>query len=299
VHPEGGAAVNKPLIVGVDGSDSSLSAVDWAVAEAIRHDLALRLVHGSLWERYEGFRPAFGTSPPAEHLLAEHIVASAAERVARIAPAVKVTTAVAASDPGTALIREGEAAFAVVVGTRGRGPVAGMLLGSTSLEVAAYATCPVVVVRGEPAHVRGESRRVAVGVGDPGESSAAIEFAFREAQAREADLLAVHAWYRPGPGLRGTPQGSAAPSDTPVLDAERALGAGLLATAQAYPKVSVQTQLPEGRAHTALLQAATTSDLLVVGARRPHGSIGMQLGPANHTVLHHAACPVVVVPQRE
>ncbi|MFE0130693.1 universal stress protein, partial [Streptomyces sp. NPDC059037] len=41
---------------------------------------------------------------------------------------------------------------------------------------------------------------------------------------------------------------------------------------------------------------ARTADLLVVGARRRKGHVGMQLGPVNHAVLHHAACPVAVVP---
>ncbi|MBY8876247.1 universal stress protein [Actinacidiphila acidipaludis] len=290
--------MNAPLIVGVDGSDASLRAIDWAVAEAARHDVPVRLVHGSLWERYETVKPAFGTAPSAGHLMAEHIVASAAERAARIAPDLKVTTELVSSDPGMALLRAAEAAFAVVVGTRGRGAISGMLLGSTGLEVAAYATCPVIVVRGEPDNSGDESGRIALGVGGPGESAAAIEFAFREAEVREADLLAVHAWHRPAHELPGTAHVSGDGSDHDEHEAERALGGALLATAQAYPKVTVQTRVPEGRAHTALLEAAATSDLLVVGARRPRGSIGMQLGLANHTVLHHAACPVAVVPQR-
>lgn len=291
--------MTKPLVVGIDGSDPSLRAVDWAVAEATRHGMPLRLVHGSLWERYEAVRPDFGTGPSAGRLMAEHIVASAAERVAKIAPDLEVSTALAPADPGAALLQEADTASAIVVGTRGRGAIAGMLLGSTSLEVAAYASCPVVVVRGEPPLAPGESGRVTVGVGDAGESSAAIEFAFREAQVREADLLAVHAWHRPARELPGTEHLSGDGSDPRVHEAERALGAALVTTAQAYPKVTVQTRLPEGRAHSALLDAATSSSLLVIGARRPRGAVGMQLGPVNHAVLHHAACPVAVVPERE
>lgn len=290
--------MNPPLIVGVDGSDASLRAIDWAAEEAARHDLPLRLVHGSLWERYESATPDFGTKPSSGHLMAEHIVASAAERVASVAPTLAVTTAVAATDPGMALLREGERAFAVVVGTRGRGGIGAMLLGSTSLEVAAYATCPVVVVRGTDANVHGGTGRIVVGVGGPGESAAAVEFAFREARAREADLLAVHAWHRPAHEPPGTAHLAGDAADPARREVERALGSELLATAQAYPKVGVRSRTPEGRAHTALLEAGAVSDLLVVGARRPRGSIGMQLGLVNHAVLHHADCPVVVVPQR-
>lgn len=69
-----------PLIVGVDGSDSSLVAIDWAVDEAARLGVPLRLVHASRWERYEG--PALpGTlDRPSEQVTAQNIVGSAAER---------------------------------------------------------------------------------------------------------------------------------------------------------------------------------------------------------------------------
>lgn len=289
--------MKKPLVVGIDGSDSSLDAVDWAVAEAVRRALPVRLVHGSLWERYERRRPDFSTASRPGHVMAEQMVGSALERVAKLAPELEVSTTLAADDPAAALLREGRNATAVVLGTRGRGAISGSLLGSTGLRVAAAASCPVVVVRGEPAAVRGEFGRVAVGVGAPGESSAAVEFAFSTAQAREADLLAVHAWHR---GLRELPETghlSGDGSDADAYEAERALGAALLAPGQAHPKVTVHTLLPEGRAHHALIDATTASDLVVVGARRPRGGIGMQLGPVNHAVLHHAACPVAVVPQ--
>jgi nucleotide-binding universal stress UspA family protein len=61
--------------------------------------------------------------------------------------------------------------------------------------------------------------------------------------------------------------------------------------------VTVRREALEGPAREALLGAAVTADLLLVGARRRDGSFGMQLGPVNHAVLHHASCPVAVVPQ--
>jgi nucleotide-binding universal stress UspA family protein len=83
-----------PLVVGVDGSESSLQAVDWVVDEAARLGLPLRLVHASLWERYEGSRPSFSTDfstdRPAEEVMAEHIIVSCAERARLRNPEVKV-----------------------------------------------------------------------------------------------------------------------------------------------------------------------------------------------------------------
>lgn len=281
--------MNKPLIVGVDGSDSSLRAIDWAVAEAARFDLPLRLVYGSMWERYEEVTPDFRTKASAGHVMAEGIVGQAADRVAKIAPALAVSTFLGPAEPGLALLREGENATAIVVGTRGRGTITGMLLGSTSLQVAAYATCPVVVVRGEASNIRGDFSRVTLGVG--GAESAAVEFAFRAAQAREAELHAVHAWHR----LAGIRHGSGDDSEHGAQDAERVLDTALPAAAQDFPKVTVRRETPEGRAHHVLLDASARSDLVVVGGRRGPRA-GWQLGMVNHAVLHHSACPVAVVP---
>lgn len=60
--------------------------------------------------------------------------------------------------------------------------------------------------------------------------------------------------------------------------------------------VAVRHEAVEGQARAALLDASATADLIVVGARRRPGHTGLQLGPVNHAVLHHAACPVTVVP---
>lgn len=293
--------MDKPLIVGVDGSDAALRAVDWAVAEAARHGLELRVVHGSLWEHYHQAVPSFGTSAPSGRLLAERVVASAAERAARIDPTLHVTTAVVAQDATSALLRESDAAFALVVGSRGRGGLAGMLLGSTGLEVAARARCPVVVVRAGGAEAAGGQPRVVLGVGSGGESLEAAAFAFREADARDAELLVVRGWRRPAQGTPGAPDVPAgADDDWPPEErrAARELDQALVIASRDHPKVTVRRRTPEGPARASLLAAAEGSELLVVGARRRHGSVGMQLGPVNHALLHHAPCPVAVVPLR-
>lgn len=94
------------LVVGVDGSDASLTAVDWAADEAARHGWPLRIVHASLWERYEGAVPAFTTDRPADQILAENIVGVAGERAERRQPGLTVTTEVLAEDASRGLLRE-------------------------------------------------------------------------------------------------------------------------------------------------------------------------------------------------
>ncbi len=82
--------VSLPVVVGVEGSDSCLTAVDWAVDEAVRHGAPLRLVYASLWKRYEAGLPSVRRVRPSEQVLAEHIVASAADRAERRNPDLKV-----------------------------------------------------------------------------------------------------------------------------------------------------------------------------------------------------------------
>ncbi|GAA4543941.1 universal stress protein [Streptomyces collinus] len=287
-----------PLVVGVDGSDSSLQAVDWAVDEAARLGLSLRLVHASLWERYEARRPSFSTDRPAEEVLAEHIAASCAERAQLRNPQVKVSSDVLPDDAVSTLLHAAHESFALVVGSRGRGEVAGLLLGSVSLAVAARAVCPVFVVRGGERNQQGTFGKVMVGVGDSTEGSAAVRFAFREAEARGSALHAVRAWRRPAHEHVDHPLVA---DDAAGAHEERAsalLTDALRDAVRDHPQVDVHRQAVEGPAHKALLDASAEADLVVVGALRRHGHFGLQLGRVAHALLHHAECPVAVVPQR-
>ncbi|MFF8939336.1 universal stress protein [Streptomyces paradoxus] len=277
-----------PLVVGVDGSDGSLPAVDWAVDEAARHGLPLRLVHGSLWERYEVRTPSAGPDRPAGQVMAGHIVASAAERARRRDPDVKVSTDVLLSGATDALLHEGDNATALVTGSRGHGELKGLLLGSVGLAVAARAHCPVIVVRGDKAGLAGTHQRILLGAGTPATGEEATRFAFREAEARGCVLDVVRAWRRP-----------AHDPDRDHEERARTELDDLLRDALAdHPGVRVRPAAVEGPARKALVHRSAAADLVVVGARRRQGHFGLQLGTVAHTLLHHAACPVAVVPQQ-
>ncbi|MEU6546883.1 universal stress protein [Streptomyces sp. NPDC046859] len=278
-----------PLIVGVDGSDPSLVAVDWAVDEAVRHGLTLRLVHASLWERYAGTMPPLGGGRFSERALAEHLVASAAERAARRAPGLRVTTDILPAEAVDALLHEGANAHALVVGDRGRGELKGLLLGSVSLGVAARAHCPVIVVRGGEPGVVGLHERVLLGVGDTATSGRAVDFAVREAEVRGCALDAVRAWRHPAPV--GAGDGDHERRAATLLDE------ALRAPLAAHPDVRVRRATVEGPARAVLMDRSAAADLLVLGARHRHGHFGLQLGRVGHTLLHHAECPVAIVPQ--
>ncbi|MET8946853.1 universal stress protein [Streptomyces sp. NPDC004542] len=286
-----------PLVVGVDGSESSLRAVDWAVDEAARHGLPLHLVHASLWERYERAQPSFATGRPAGEVMAQHIIASGVERARLRNPEVKASGEVLPDDPVSVLLRAGTEAFALVSGSRGRGEIAGLLLGSVGLAVAARAACPVIVVRGTEHNLRGAAGRVVLGVGDPGRGADAVRFAVREAEARGCALTAVRAWRNPA---QEPVDHMLIADDAARLREERAsagLDDALREVVREHPRVEVHRQPAEGPAHRVLLEASARADLIVVGALRRGGHVGLQLGRTAHVLLHHSRCPVAVVPQ--
>ncbi|MEU1447788.1 universal stress protein [Streptomyces mirabilis] len=287
-----------PLVVGVDGSDSCLLAVDWALDEAERHGLPLRLVYASLWARYEGGLPSVGRGRPSERVLAEHIVASAAERAERRGPDVKVTTDIVADGAADVLVREGDDAFALVTGSRGRGELKGMLLGSVGLAVAGRAHCPVIVVRGDRIGLAGTHERILLGTGEADTSVEAVPFAFREAEVRGCILDVVHAWRRPSHDRSGEGVRAEGPTDVYEERASALLDAQLKAAAAEYPHVRMRRTTLEGPASKILVDRSAAADLVIIGARRRTGDFGFQLGGVSHAVLHHGQCPVVVVPQR-
>ncbi|MGW0411091.1 universal stress protein [Streptomyces collinus] len=290
--------MTSPLVVGVDGSDSCLTAVDWAVDEAARHGAPLKLVYASLWVRYEAGLPSVGPGRPSEQVLAEHIVASAAERAERRNPDVKVTTDIIPKDPADALVQESDQAFTLVTGSRGRGEITGLLLGSVGLAVSARARCPVIVVRGDPAGVAGAHERVLLGIGDADDTSTeAVRYAFREAEIRGCVLDVVHAWRRPAFDRNANRTGTGGPEDTYEGRASDAVDARLKATTAEYPHVRTRTATPEGAAAKILVDRSAAADLVVVGARRRTSAFGFQLGRVSHALLHHARCPVAIVPE--
>lgn len=281
-----------PVVVGVDGSEPSLRAVDWASDEAALRGLPLRLVYASLWERYEGAALAADLGKPSEEVSAEDIVDAAARRARSRHPDLTVDGDVVPEEPEYALVRESRAATVLVTGTRGRSGLAEALLGSVSLAVAGHAHCPMVVVRGNHDNQARSGRhgRIVVGVGE----RATMTFAFEEARRRGASLEAVRAWRCPAhettdhPLLAGEPARLHAQQAAEVLDK---------ALQEAPTDVETHRRTVEGHTRTVLVDASHDADLLVVGAKRRQGHFGLQLGRIAHGVLHHSACPVVIVPE--
>lgn len=286
-----------PVVVGVDGSESSLRATDWAADEAALRGLPLRVVYASLWERYEGSALAEGLGKPSEQVLAEDIIDTAARRAHQRQPDLKVITDLVPDEAEDALVRESTGATILVVGSRGRSGIAETLLGSVSLAVAARADCPVVVLRGShdnqaAAALRG---RVVVGVGDGAEVRAVVTFAAEEARLRGVPLHAVRAWKCPAHEPVDHPLLAGAPAQAYEQRAADALEDALAALP---PEPTAFRRTAEGHARRVLAAASHDADLLVVGVRRRPDHYTTHLGRTAHAVLHHSACPVAVVPHR-
>jgi len=142
----------RPVVVGVDGSGSAYRAVEWAAAEAVRRGAELRLVRAFSWTTSERpIRDGGRVAQYRDELLkfARSQVARAARIAADVRPEVETTTQVAVGAPIEVLGSEARRAQLLVLGDRGLGGLAGLLLGSVAVGLAAHGACPVVIVHGD------------------------------------------------------------------------------------------------------------------------------------------------------
>jgi nucleotide-binding universal stress UspA family protein len=136
------------IAVGVDGSEVSNTALSWAIDEALRCDAELVLVHG--WY-YPYIGPRTGGTEPRDdmRLDAMRTLEASAQKVREQAPALRCHSIISEQSPAKAVLDAGKNADLIVVGTRGHGGFASLILGSVSRTVLQHAGVPVVVVRPE------------------------------------------------------------------------------------------------------------------------------------------------------
>ncbi|MEU7531454.1 universal stress protein [Saccharothrix sp. NPDC042600] len=283
--------MTSPIVVGVDGSASALSAVAWAAREAERHRVPLRLVHAYLVPT-RGYPEIVLTGHEVRHAIEEQgrRWLAEAEAAAKAAADVPVEVSLEFAGAAGAMVWESERARLVVLGSRGLGGFSGLVVGSVAVALAAHGKCPVVVVRGEDR----EDGPVVVGVDGSPASEEAVDFAFEAASSRNAPLKAVHVW---SDFLVDGPYGSRLTVDWDQVEAaeERVLAERLAGHAEKYPDVVVERLVVRDRPVRALLAAAEGARLLVVGSRGHGGFTGMLLGSTSQALVHHATCPLAVV----
>ncbi|GGM77219.1 universal stress protein [Dactylosporangium sucinum] len=286
------------VVVGVDGSPDARSAVEWAAADAMRRHRPLRIVHAYLWPT--GYAPMAVPGPPALYdetmrLAAEQIVDEAVTLARAVAPALDIAADVRVQQPSAALSDASRNARLVVIGNRGLGGFAGLLLGSVGIQLAAHAACPVVIVRHAGRPPGPEAGRVVVGVDGSHDAERALGFAFEQASFRGVGLTAVEAYRWPA---------SSGPGDLVPLvydpaklrdDEDRTLAEAIGGWAGKYPDVDVRRAVANGRPAAVLTELSAGAELVVVGSRGRGGFAGLLLGSVSQALIHHAACPVAVV----
>ncbi len=288
--------MNGPVVVGVDGSPSSLQAVEIAAREAGLRGVGLRLVHAFGWPAAHvppGGRP-WSTGGAGMRELVDGTLAEAERRAHETAPGIELMREVVVGEPVTVLEIESRTASLVVVGSRGESRFGRLLLGSTAGHLAAHAACPVLVVRGRP---RPGSPVLLAVDGSPA-ARGAVEFAFTEASLHGTDLIALHIWNtRTERAYEGAADPPFVTYDEDRLrdEEQRVLAEALGGLRERYPDVTVHRRLVRGRIRSTLIDASADAGLVVAGARGHCGFTGLLLGSVSQAVLHHAHCPVAVV----
>lgn len=293
------------VVVGVDGSDQSQAALEWAAAEAVRRGVSLHIVHAlgmplivSAYGGPQRFQPTSEISDQADA-----VVTSAREKAAELQPSLKVETVTALEEAPLALIRQSHPHDLIVVGSRGLGSVAALFVGSVSVRVAAQAPCPVVVVpseNGKP--TRTKLGRVVVGVDDSKNARRALGLAVGLAAETEGELVVVNSWEVPFPydPVAMTLAGYQ-PQDDVFEQQSEALVAELLADVMDDQREDVNVEVSVVRTQSnpvsALLEASTEADAIVVGSRGRGSVRGLLLGSVSQGILHRSKIPVVVLPK--
>ncbi|WP_017594141.1 universal stress protein [Nocardiopsis potens] len=280
--------MERSILVGVDGSEAALKAVDWAAAEAARRGRRLVLLTAQPLPSPEG---AFIWSEAEIREEGPRILAEAEKRAAAAAPGVRTGGTAVVDAPAAALLRHAEDASMAVVGLRGRGGFPGLKVGSVAYRVAAHAKTPVTVVGPEP--LPEDREGIVVGEDGSAQSGRALAEAFDAASATGEGVAAVRAWERPLPPVTSAPM----PYDFGVLRdiEEAALERAAAPWRTDFPSVRLRTEVVEARPVPALVEAAKEARLIVVGARGRRGIPRFALGATAHGLLHRAECPVTIV----
>jgi nucleotide-binding universal stress UspA family protein len=287
------------IVVGVDGSGHAEQAVVWAARQATLEGRELDIVYSceqvllrdTAWLDAQGINHnqlIRGLREAGEATLT-HARRLATEK----APDLEIRTHVVELDARDALIDASASAHLLAVGSRGRGPLTSLVLGSVSAAVARHSKCPVIVCR--PPAEAPETPRVLVGADGTAASVSVIEFAFRQASLRGLPLTVLHCFFDATAGTRSElvePTEYSSYEDLRLLLAESVAGLG-----EKFPDVEVDLQLGRGLVDECLLGQAPTAELVVVGRTEAHGWARCLTASCAIAVLERAHTTVAVVPE--
>jgi nucleotide-binding universal stress UspA family protein len=283
--------VNRPIVVGVDGSVSALDAVRWAAGEAALRRVPLRLVHSAPLSAVRQVG-SFEASQAQGH---EDVTQAQAE-VRQTYPEVTVDVEVHSGDPVPILVDLSQHARLLVVGSRGLGEFRGLLAGSTAVALARHGHCPIAVIHGPvPERAAARQEPVVVGVDGSPASEVAIAVAFEEASLRNLDLVAVHTWINFSSDYSYAYACQFVTDWEDIHTEERELLAQRLAGwREKYQDVTVRQVVTRDRPVRHLLEQAAHAQLLVVGSRGRGALSGTLLGSTSQALIYHSPCPVLI-----
>lgn len=274
----------RPVVVGVDASDSARAAADWAADLAAVWGAPLHLLHAVPRS------PDVPESAAPPSWLRE--LADAAENAGAGVRSVEVVPA------GTIelLAERATRARMLVLGSYGAGARSGMLAGAVALAVAGNVPCPVAVVRGAAPQVSPpRSGPVVVGTDGTAAAHGAVLLAAELAASVGTRLVVVHAWSdvaETGTGLRRRHEDWAELAE----EAGAVLAEEVRSVAGVRPGLSVRSELVQDTPLRALLHCAREARVLVVGHRGHRPEQGMGLGSTSQALVEFAPCPVIVTP---
>ena len=279
------------VVVGVDGSAGGDAALEWAVRYAVSRRRPLLVVNGagdpSHSADFIGLAEARRLFQEDARRVTDHALGVARE----LAPDLDIEVTTPLQDARDALLDRAPHASILVVGTRGRGPVRALLLGSVSTAVAAHASCPVAVVR--PAERDTDETRAAVVVGTDGgpASTEVLEFGFELAAMEGRPLQVVHTWSALDTFVDPASYDQRLQR---IEEHERILAESLVGYREKYPDVTVTSHMPDGDAAQTLVDMSQDAAVVVTGSR---GRTGLKavLGSVSRDVVERAHSTVVVV----
>ncbi|MFF9009783.1 universal stress protein [Streptomyces goshikiensis] len=275
------------IVVGIDPVREWHLPLAWAADEAQRRRLHLRLVL-AVPPQHDTHHVDDTPGQSALRRAGADRLEQACDWARDRHPEVEVTGDLLGGFPAPVLVSAATEARLVVLGSRHLSRTAEFFsAGSITVPVSAQARCPVVVV-GEAEHVSQQPPYVVVGIDGSASATAALAFAFDDADLRGAALRVVCVWQRPVFMLD---------DEDVALRAQRILlseaTAGL---SDKHPDVHVTHEVLTGHPVEELARAAEHALAVVVGRRGRGGYTGMRLGSVVHGLLHRARCPVITVP---
>jgi len=278
------------VVIGIDGSRASSTALHWGLDYATHHKARVTLLQVAD-DSFLSDRAVFRSESQAvsDQLLKHDIDEARAYGFAGDIDGVAIV-----GHPVQEFERISQEADLIVLGDHTGSKVSGAFFGSRSVKIAAVSQCPVAVI---PLEYIAPQKGVVVGVDGSDAAEQAVAYAAEEASRLGVELIAVYAWMPPlTPGLEQLWSEELVAAQQSA--AEEALAIGTAGLASRYPDLTVRREIVQAPPIGALIAEAAGASLLVVGSRGRGTFSRLLLGSVSQGIVNDLPCPVVVTKSR-